>query len=131
MNKPTRNSCDECFNRQGTTCAITFRTSYTSDAFFVYCQFPVLKPCLWFIGTVNLHSDPSSFTDSMFIIIFRMCDILQHRQTKLWLRPDWLFSLTSYGKEQMNLLGIIHGLTKKVNAACLCIFTKQISLIVY
>jgi cytochrome P450 family 4 len=59
-----------------------------------------------------------------------MCGILQHRHFKLWLRPDWLFSLTSYGKEQINLLGIIHGLTKEVNAVCLCIFTKRISLIV-
>jgi len=67
----------------------------------------------------------------MFIVILRMCSILQHRQSKLWLRPDWLFSLTNYGKEQVNLLGIIHGLTKKVNAVYLCIFTKHISLIVY
>jgi len=43
-----------------------------------------------------------------------MCDILHLRHTKIWLRPDWLFNLTKYGKDQMRLLEIIHGLTKKV-----------------
>lgn len=43
-----------------------------------------------------------------------MCDILHKRHTKLWLRPDWLFNLTKYGRDQINLLEIIHGLTRKV-----------------
>lgn len=43
-----------------------------------------------------------------------MCDILHLRHTKVWLRPDWLFNLTKYSKDQMRLLDIIHGLTKKV-----------------
>ena len=45
-----------------------------------------------------------------------MCDILHLRHTRLWLRPDWLFNLTKYGKEQVHLLDVIHGLTKKVIA---------------
>lgn len=45
-----------------------------------------------------------------------MCDILHLRHTRVWLRPDWLFNLTKYGKEQVHLLDIIHGLTKKVIA---------------
>lgn len=45
-----------------------------------------------------------------------MCDILHLRHTKVWLRPDWLFNLTKYGKDQIRLLEIIHGLTKKVIA---------------
>lgn len=45
-----------------------------------------------------------------------MCDILHLRHTKIWLRPDWLFNLTKYGKDQIRLLEIIHGLTKKVIA---------------
>lgn len=44
-----------------------------------------------------------------------MCNILHLRQSKIWLRPDWLFNITKYGKEQINLLDVIHGLTKKVN----------------
>lgn len=43
-----------------------------------------------------------------------MCDILHLRHTKVWLRPDWLFNLSKYGKDQIKLLEIIHGLTKKV-----------------
>lgn len=43
-----------------------------------------------------------------------MCDILHLRHTKVWLRPDWLFNLTKYGRNQIKLLEIIHGLTKKV-----------------
>lgn len=43
-----------------------------------------------------------------------MCDILHLRHTKIWLRPDWLFNLTKYGKDQIHLLEIIHGLTKKI-----------------
>lgn len=43
-----------------------------------------------------------------------MCDILHLRHTRVWLRPDWLFNLTKYGKDQIQLLDIIHGLTKKV-----------------
>lgn len=43
-----------------------------------------------------------------------MCDILHLRHTRVWLRPDWLFNLTKYGKDQIQLLDIIHSLTKKV-----------------
>ena len=43
-----------------------------------------------------------------------MSAILHLRHTKVWLRPDWLFNLTKYGKDQIQLLEIIHGLTKKV-----------------
>jgi hypothetical protein len=46
-----------------------------------------------------------------------MCNILHLRQAKVWLRPDWLFKITKYGKEQIDLLDVIHGLTKKVNTA--------------
>lgn len=46
--------------------------------------------------------------------VMKMCDILHLRHTKVWLRPDWLFNLSKYSKDQMKLLEIIHGLTKKV-----------------
>lgn len=36
------------------------------------------------------------------------------RHRKVWLRPDWLFNLTKYGKNQIKLLEVIHGLTKRV-----------------
>lgn len=43
-----------------------------------------------------------------------MCDILHTRHLKIYLRPDLLFNLTSVKREQDRLLGIIHGLTRKV-----------------
>lgn len=46
--------------------------------------------------------------------VMKMCDILHFRHTKVWLRPDFLFNLTNYGKTQEKLLDVIHGLTKKV-----------------
>lgn len=46
-----------------------------------------------------------------------MCDILHLRHTKVWLRPDWLFNLSKYGKDQIRLLEIIHGLTRKIIAS--------------
>lgn len=45
-----------------------------------------------------------------------MSNILHMRHMKVWLRADWLFNLTKYGKDQIRLLEIIHGLTKKVIA---------------
>ena len=44
-----------------------------------------------------------------------MSHIIQARQTKPWLRPDWLFNLfPSYGPEQIRCLSILHGFTDKV-----------------
>lgn len=47
---------------------------------------------------------------------FRMSNILHLRHMKVWLRPNFLFNLTKYGKDQIRLLEIIHGLTKKIIA---------------
>ncbi|XP_069674683.1 cytochrome P450 4g15-like [Periplaneta americana] len=61
---------------------------------------------------VNKKTQESGYDYAMAVM--KMCNILHLRQSKIWLRPDWLFGLTKYGKQQDNLLGIIHGLTKKV-----------------
>ena len=45
-----------------------------------------------------------------------MSEILHLRHTKIWMRPDWLFNLTKYSKDQIKLLDVIHSLTKKVVA---------------
>ncbi|XP_072754855.1 cytochrome P450 4g15 [Anoplolepis gracilipes] len=50
------------------------------------------------------------------LAVMKMSNILHLRHMKLWLRPDWLFNFTKYGKDQIRLLEIIHGLTKKVIA---------------
>ncbi|XP_012540588.1 cytochrome P450 4g15 [Monomorium pharaonis] len=66
------------------------------------------------MGVSKSTQDRSGFEYAMAVM--KMCDILHLRHTKLWLRPDWLFKLTKYGKDQIRLLEIIHGLTKKVIA---------------
>lgn len=43
-----------------------------------------------------------------------MCDILHARHRSLWLRANWIFNLTNLAKQQIKLLGTIHGLTMKV-----------------
>lgn len=45
--------------------------------------------------------------------VMDMCDIIHHRQIKIWLRPNILFQL-QYGNIQEKLLDTIHSLTKKV-----------------
>jgi len=66
------------------------------------------------MGVSKTTQDRSGFEYAMAVM--KMCDILHLRHTRVWLRPDWLFNLTKYGKEQVKLLDIIHGLTKKVVA---------------
>ncbi|XP_046747790.1 cytochrome P450 4g15 [Diprion similis] len=64
------------------------------------------------MGVSKSTQDRSGFEYAMAVM--KMCDILHLRHTRVWLRPDWLFNLTKYGKDQVQLLDIIHGLTKKV-----------------
>lgn len=46
--------------------------------------------------------------------VMKMCDILHIRHRSLVYRLDWVFNLTKYATKQVELLSIIHGLTKKV-----------------
>ncbi|CAK9797044.1 Cytochrome P450 4g15 [Anthophora plagiata] len=64
------------------------------------------------MGVSKSTQESNGFEYAMAVM--KMCDILHLRHTKVWLRPDWLFNLTKYGKNQIKLLEIIHGLTKKV-----------------
>ncbi|KAF2887199.1 hypothetical protein ILUMI_18974 [Ignelater luminosus] len=64
------------------------------------------------MGVSKNTQDKSGYEYAMAVM--KMCDILHLRHTKLWLRPDWLFRLTRYGKIQEQLLNIIHSLTRKV-----------------
>lgn len=66
------------------------------------------------MGVSKSTQDRSGFEYAMAVM--KMCDILHLRHRTIWLRPDWLFNLTKYGKDQIRLLEIIHGLTKKVIA---------------
>lgn len=64
------------------------------------------------MGVSKTTQDRSGLEYAMAVM--KMSAILHLRHTKVWLRPDWLFNLTKYGKDQIQLLEIIHGLTKKV-----------------
>lgn len=66
------------------------------------------------MGVSKSTQDRSGFEYAMAVM--KMCDILHLRHTKVWLRPDWLFNLTKYGKDQVRLLEVIHGLTKNIIA---------------
>uniref|UniRef100_A0A1B6D2F5 Cytochrome P450 n=1 Tax=Clastoptera arizonana TaxID=38151 RepID=A0A1B6D2F5_9HEMI len=64
------------------------------------------------MGVNKKTQDKSGFEYAMAVM--KMCDILHLRQTKIWMRPEILFQMTKYGKEQISLLDTIHSLTKKV-----------------
>ncbi|XP_034948968.1 cytochrome P450 4g15 [Chelonus insularis] len=64
------------------------------------------------MGVSKTTQDRSGFEYAMAVM--KMSEILHLRHTRVWLRPDWLFNLTKYGKDQIQLLDIIHSLTKKV-----------------
>ncbi|XP_018331831.1 cytochrome P450 4g15 [Agrilus planipennis] len=64
------------------------------------------------MGVSKKTQEQSGFEYAMAVM--KMCDILHLRHTKVWLRPDLIFNLTKYGKNQESLLSIIHGLTTKV-----------------
>ncbi|XP_024878116.1 cytochrome P450 4C1-like isoform X2 [Temnothorax curvispinosus] len=48
--------------------------------------------------------------------VHRMGEFLAYRVMRQWLRSDWIFSLTSKGKEQKKMLKILHGFTKRIIA---------------
>ncbi|XP_024868675.1 cytochrome P450 4C1-like, partial [Temnothorax curvispinosus] len=48
--------------------------------------------------------------------VHKMGELLTYRVMRQWLRSDWIFSLTSKGREQKKLLKILHGFTKRIIA---------------
>lgn len=76
------------------------------------------------MGVSKKTQDRSGFEYALAVM--KMCDILHLRQAKLWMRPNWLFNLTAYGKKQVELLDIIHGLTRKVRTF---VFITRIKLL--
>ncbi|XP_065079898.1 cytochrome P450 4g15-like [Ochlerotatus camptorhynchus] len=59
--------------------------------------------------------------------VMKMCDILHTRQLKFHLRMDSIFNMTKIKQEQERLLGIIHGLTRKVVKQKKDLFKKNLS----
>nr|ACZ97414.1 cytochrome P450 CYP4G48 [Zygaena filipendulae] len=64
------------------------------------------------MGITKKTQTESGFDYAMAVM--KMCDIIHQRHYKLWLRFDALFKLTSFYKQQIKLLNIIHSLTNKV-----------------
>lgn len=64
------------------------------------------------MGVSKKTQDKSGFEYAMAVM--RMCDILHARHRSIFLRNEFIFTLTRYYKEQGRLLNIIHGLTTKV-----------------
>ncbi|XP_030381411.1 cytochrome P450 4g15 [Scaptodrosophila lebanonensis] len=64
------------------------------------------------MGVSKETQDKSGFEYAMAVM--RMCDILHARHRSIFLRNEFIFTLTRYYKEQGRLLNIIHGLTTKV-----------------
>ncbi|EFX87732.1 hypothetical protein DAPPUDRAFT_192258 [Daphnia pulex] len=59
--------------------------------------------------------DAQSNTDSEYVkAVYNMGHIIQARQTRPWLQPDWLFRLFPLGSEQKRCLSILHGFTDQV-----------------
>ncbi|TGZ32209.1 Cytochrome P450 4C1, partial [Temnothorax longispinosus] len=48
--------------------------------------------------------------------VHRICELFIYRLLRQWLHNDWIFSLTSKGKEQAKILRILHGFTNHIIA---------------
>ncbi|XP_071571005.1 cytochrome P450 4C1-like isoform X2 [Temnothorax nylanderi] len=48
--------------------------------------------------------------------VHQMGELLTYRVMRQWLHSDWIFSLTSKGREQKKMLKILHGFTKRIIA---------------
>lgn len=64
------------------------------------------------MGVSRKTQDKSGYEYALAVM--KMCDILHLRHRSLFLRSEFIFTLTKYYHEQGRLLDIIHGLTKKV-----------------
>lgn len=64
------------------------------------------------MGHKRMSENAGGFEYAMAVM--KMCDILHSRHLGLLLRFDPVFNLTSIKKQQEKLLGVIHGLTKRV-----------------
>ncbi|XP_066999113.2 cytochrome P450 4g15 [Anabrus simplex] len=66
------------------------------------------------MGITRTTQDHSGYDYAMAVM--KLCDIIHQRTYKFWLRLDPIFKMSKYAKEQDRLIGIIHGLSRKVIA---------------
>lgn len=85
---------------------------------FIIVQFIVLSSFLQCflletaMGVSRKTQDKSGYEYALAVM--KMCDILHLRHRSLFLRNEFIFSLSKYYREQGRLLNTIHGLTMKV-----------------
>ncbi|KAK4029580.1 hypothetical protein OUZ56_022559 [Daphnia magna] len=61
------------------------------------------------------HVNAQSKSDSDYVrAVYSLSRIVQLRQIRPWLRPDWLFNLFPYASEQQQGLSILHGFTDQM-----------------
>lgn len=84
-----------------------FITILISLYFFLYC--PLIETAM---GVSRKTQDKSGYEYAFAVM--KMCDILHLRHRSLFLRNEFIFSLSKYYREQGRLLNTIHGLTMKV-----------------
>jgi len=64
------------------------------------------------------HIDAQNKEESDYVhAIYKMGEIVQLRQLRPWLQPNWLFRLSSHSSEEKRCLDILHGFTDKVITA--------------
>ncbi|XP_012064252.1 PREDICTED: cytochrome P450 4C1-like [Atta cephalotes] len=64
------------------------------------------------ISLKEMNLDQQRYRDA----VYKMNQIIIYRMMRQWLRNDWIFSLTPKGREQVKILKILHGFTKKIIA---------------
>ena len=103
------------FNEQCSTFRKILQDKASGPAFDI---FPVITHCALDIicetamgRTVNVQQGSNT---SYVKAIYRMSELIQWRQLRPWLHPDFTWNLTKEGKEQKQCLEILHGFTDKV-----------------
>ena len=123
------------------------RFSFWHTQFFTIFKFNIQKrpwDATWMPRTIPTLNTSQLFTstsfderwiinnrrnDSYLICPCRMTRIVQTRQTRPWLQPDWLFRLFPMEAEQRRCISILHGFTDHVNNDTIKLFANHWELI--
>ncbi|KAI9560159.1 hypothetical protein GHT06_014170 [Daphnia sinensis] len=102
------------FNEQSKTLVEKLTTKVGQD----FDIFPFITLCTLDViceTAMGRHVNAQSKSDSDYVkAVYNMSHIIQIRQIRPWLRPDWLFNLFPYASEQQKCLSILHGFTDQV-----------------
>lgn len=65
-------------------------------------------------STMGVEGSREDGADEYLAAVKELSDIVYQRQTKLWLRPHFLFKFSKYGKAQERLVNVMKSFTNKV-----------------